>query len=237
VVPGNTPSYSREEVTLAAREVVARLMFELGGGGLAARFVRDYAARYRRRALTAHVPRFRDLVSSIGREALLAAVAIIEAELPRRLGARVLLARRGARPAVDHQHVFRVEFFEQLAHRMEWEQEDLDAFWRDLDLYARVAARPRFALQAGSQKGKVRQLRHRPSARVAANSFGPFADRCAFLLDSPLLEKARRAAASFHRQVEAAARNSLRAGFRAARARVAPRQKLPRSRKVSRHRR
>jgi len=230
-----SPVYSRDEITIAARETVARLMVELGGGGLAARFVREYAARYRRRALTEHVPRFRDLVSSIAREALLSAATTIDAEMSRRLGARVLLARRGARPAIDHQHIFRVEFFEQLARRLEWEQEDLDAFWRDLDLYARVAARPRFALQAGSRRGKIRQLRHRPSARMAANGFGPFADRCAFLLDSPLLEKARRAAARFHGQVEAAARKSLRAGFRAARARVAPRKPRPRRRKVSRH--
>ncbi len=209
--------YTRDEIVLAARDCSARVAAALGGGGLAARFVRNYAESSGRRALLAHPAHFRNLIQTIGREALLAMAARIEAGLPRRFsaeGGRRGFPKTGAtNEAAALANLFRVEFYGKLAETLDWEHEQLEDFWRDMDLYARAG-------KVRRRRGERTRLgvRHRrDSQKVRSGPAGPFADRCAFLLDSSLLEKARRAAAKFHAELERAAQRALAAAFRRAR--------------------
>ena len=210
-----TENYTRENMTIAARETAARLSVALGGGGLAAQFVRRYAEANHRRALLAHPARHRELIERIGREALLALAASVEKDLPRRLGIPRAIARREnprsgggsgllreAQDAVLANH-FRVEFYGRLAELFDWDRAELEDFWRDLDLYTRVVRAPR-----------PRKLWRGARRRKTDRHLGAFADRCAFLLDSSLLERARRAAAELHGELERTARRAVSAGFR-----------------------
>ncbi|HVN09111.1 MAG TPA: hypothetical protein VMV61_09075 [Patescibacteria group bacterium] len=185
-----------EHLKEAARAVALHLSAALGGGGLAARFILRYAERYRRASLTAHLPRYRELVAMIHRECLLALVARVESDLPRLLRAGGAPARALASGEDPLLRRFRVEFYECLAETLEWRQEELERFWHDLDLYSQClrarGARPR--------RGK--------------SDLGPFADRCGFMLDPAMLDRARRAAAKLHQELDAKARSILRTAFR-----------------------
>ncbi len=185
-----------EQLKDAARAVALHLCAALGGGGLAARFILDYAERNRRATITAHLPRYTELVSMIHRECLLAVVARVESDIPRLLRAGGTPARALASGEDPLLRRFRVEFYEHLAELLGWRQEQLDRFWCDLDLYMQC-------------------LRARSAAPARKKSdLGPFADRCAFMLDPSMLERARRAAARFHEQLDAKTRKILRAAFR-----------------------
>jgi hypothetical protein len=201
--------FTRENVALAADETAVRMAAALDGGGLAAGFVRRYAEKNRRHALVAHPARHRELIERINREALLAMVARFERDLPRRFD-RAPAKDRRRRLRLDSDDFalanhFRVEFYGRLAELFDWKREELTDFWRDLDLYT-GAARAR-------RPGRLpRGLRRRKRAR----NFGVFADRCAFLLDSSLFQRARRAAARLHADLERNAMLAARAGFRSA---------------------
>ncbi|HXZ20039.1 MAG TPA: hypothetical protein VEG63_08815 [Candidatus Acidoferrales bacterium] len=184
-----------EQLKDAARTVALHLSAALGGGGLAARFILDYAERYRRAAITAHLPRYTELVSMIHRECLLAMVARVEADIPRVLRAGGTPARALASGEDPLLRRFRVEFYEHLAELLGWRQEQLDRFWHDLDLYMQCQ-------------------RAQSAAPAKKKDLGPFADRCGFMLDPSMLERARRAAARFHDQLEAKARKILRSALR-----------------------
>lgn len=197
-----------EAIARRAQETAERLVAMLGGGGLAAGFVRRYAEAHRRRALLAHAGRYRELMVRISREALLAMAARVEHDLSRRFGAgsRNRIRRAAQRDKTSDAALanqFRVEFYGRLAQLLDWQREELEDFWRDLDLYAGAA---RFRGQRNTQRGsrERKQDRH----------MGAFADRCAFLLDSPLLERARRAAAKLHGELESTARKTMNSAFR-----------------------
>jgi hypothetical protein len=188
-----------EHLKEAARGVALHLCAALGGGGLAARFILDYAGRNRRAALTAHLPRYTELVAMIHRECLLAMVARVEADLPGLLHAGGTPARALASGEDPLLRRFRVEFYEHLAELLAWRREQLERFWHDLDLYTQC-----LRARSASPKRKKTDL-------------GPFADRCAFMLDPAMLDRARRSAARFHHALEANAHRILRAAFRVAR--------------------
>jgi hypothetical protein len=186
-----------EQVREAAKGTALRIGAALGGGGRAAGFILRYTEQNRREALTAHMPRYRELIAMIDRECLLAMVARVEMDLPRRLH----VAERPARTIADEEDPllrrFRISFYEQLAALLEWGREDLDRFWGNLDLYMQCMRAA--GARRGGKKGEL----------------GPFADRCGFMLDPAMLNRARRAAARFHIHLEATARKILRAAFRA----------------------
>jgi hypothetical protein len=94
--------------------------------------------------------------------------------------------------------LFRQEFYVAMGTALHWEQEDLDAFWRDRELYE--------SLKPVERKKPGR-------GKFAAPPSGPFADRCGFLLDPSLLEFARRAAAKFRTELHAVASAVLAAAF------------------------
>jgi hypothetical protein len=185
-----------EHLKEAARSVALHLSAALGGGGLAARFILQYAGRHRRAALTAHLPRYRELVAMIDRECLLAMAARMEAELPRWLRAGGTPARALASGEDPLLRRFRVEFYESLAETRDWPREELDRFWHDLDLYVQC----------------LRARKARPGRKKA--DLGPFADRCGFMLDPAMLDRARRAAARLHQELDAKTRGILRTAFR-----------------------
>jgi hypothetical protein len=141
------------------------------------RFVDSYVVENGRYALQVHASLYRDLLALLQREALLAltvrALAIIcnESQPAGKAKPRPMLRRDAT--------AFRRKFLASLTRQQGWTAGDALDFQRDLQMYeellARAAATPR---------------RRKPFE--AADH--PFVDRCAFLLDSSFMEKARLAA-------------------------------------------
>ena len=110
-------------------------------------------------------------------------------------------AAKTARQQVAERQIlelFRQEFYVALGTALHWDQEDLDSFRHDRELYE--------SLKPVERKKPGR-------GRFAAPPSGPFADRCGFLLDPSLLEFARRAAAKFRTELHAVANAVLAAAF------------------------
>ena len=141
------------------------------------RFVDSYVVDNGRQALQVHASLYRDLLAILQREALLAAcVRVLELSLfetveNSRGKARIVL-RKGAES-------FRRKFLSALARQQNWNAGDALDFQSDLKMYEDLLARA-----AASRRPR--------KPYEAANH--PFVDRCAFLLDSAFLEKARLAA-------------------------------------------
>ncbi len=141
------------------------------------RFVDSYVVENGRHALQVHASLYRDLLTLLQREALLAltvrALAIVCDE-PRPAGKAKPrpMARRDAT-------AFRRKFLASLARQRGWTAGDALDFQRDLQMYEDLLAR-------------AAETRRRRKPFEAADH--PFVDRCAFLLDSSFMEKARLAA-------------------------------------------
>jgi hypothetical protein len=141
------------------------------------RFVDSYVIENGRHALQVHASLYRDLLTLLQREALLAlTVRTLEivCDEPRPAGKakpRPMLRRDAA--------AFRRKFLAALARQQGWTAGDALDFQRDLQMYRELLAR------AASTR------RNRKPFEVANH---PFVDRCAFLLDSSFMEKARLAA-------------------------------------------
>ena len=141
------------------------------------RFVDSYVVENGRQALQVHASLYRDLLTILQREALLAAcvrvleLASFETVENNRGKARVVV-RKGAES-------FRRRFLSALARQQNWNAGDALDFQSDLKMYEDLLARA-----AASRRPR--------KPYEAANH--PFVDRCAFLLDSAFLEKARLAA-------------------------------------------
>ena len=197
-----------------AREAAALLLAKLDREEMVARFVDGYSSEYSRPGRADQPGHYRERVETIRREAILAMVSRIEATLPARLSARATNpsgskeARKGkkkgrsprkpsrdvANPLLD---LFREEFFVALGQALNWGKEDAQGFWRDLDVYEKLAARA----SSGAKR----------AAESAA--YGPFAERVAILLDPSLMEEARRASAKFQLELNAASDSVLKKVF------------------------
>ncbi len=204
---------------MRAREAAALLLAALDRDEMVARFLDVYAAQHRRPGRADHPVFYRDQLATIRRESILAMVQRIEAALPARLKvsvtvrganqprkakkgkkARKIKPRRNAAMelAIPFLDLFREEFFVALGRSLDWTDRDAEEFWRDLELCEQLAAlEPRRPTQRTS--------------RTAAS--GPFVDRVAMLLDPSLMEQARRAAAGFQLELNAAADRILRKAF------------------------
>jgi len=141
------------------------------------RFVDSYVIENGRHAIQVHASLYRDLLTLLQREALLAltvrALEIVCNE-PRGQGKfkpRPMLRRDAV--------VFRRKFLAALARQQGWTAGDALDFQRDLQMYEELLAR-------------ANSTRRSRKPFEAANH--PFVDRCAFLLDSSFMEKARLAA-------------------------------------------
>ncbi len=141
------------------------------------RFVDSYVVENSRHALQVHATLYRELLALLQREALLAltvrALAIICNE-PHSAGKskpRVMLRRDAT--------AFRRKFLASLTRQQGWTAGDALDFQRDLQMYEELLARV--------------AAKHRSRKPFEAADH-PFVDRCAFLLDSSFMEKARLAA-------------------------------------------
>lgn len=169
----------------APAELAKRLAEGLQGERIVPRFVDSYVVEHGRHALQVHASLYRDLLELLRREALLAVTAraleITYAEpLPAgRAKPRPMLRKDGA--------AFRRKYLAALTRQQKWSAGDALDFQTDLQMYEDLLAR-------NSASRRTRK------PFEAANH--PFVDRCAFLLDSSFLEKARVAASRALNELE-----------------------------------
>lgn len=161
----------------APAELVQRLTEGLQRERIVPRFVDSYVVEHGRHALQVHASLYRDLQELLRREALLAVTArALEITYAEPLPA----GRAKPRPMLRKDAVaFRRKFLAALTRQQEWSAGDALDFQTDLQIYEDLLAR----------NSSTRRNR---KPFEAANH--PFVDRCAFLLDSSFLEKARMAA-------------------------------------------
>jgi hypothetical protein len=156
-----------------ARDIAEALLRER----IVPRFVDSYVIENGRHALQAHASNYRDLLKLLQREALLALAAralelvCSEPQPAGRSKPRPMLRRDAA--------TFRRKFLAGLTRQQGWTAGDALEFQSDLQMYEQLIERANLA-------------RRSRKPFEAANH--PFVDRCAFLLDSPFMEKARLAA-------------------------------------------
>jgi hypothetical protein len=149
------------------------------------RFVDSYVVDNGRHALQVHASLYRDLLTILQREALLAAcVRAIEIAsfetITSSKGKQKIVIRKGA-------DAFRRKFLSALARQQNWNAGDALDFQSDLRMYEDLL-------------GRAAASRRPRKPYEAANH--PFVDRCAFMLDSGFLEKARLAASRALAHVE-----------------------------------
>jgi hypothetical protein len=168
----------------APTELAARLAEALSRERIVPRFVDSYVENEGRYGLQVHAALYRDLLGLLYREALLAATVraleVAGTETPASAKAKPRLVSK--KEAAN----FRRKFLAALTRQQKWNAGDALDFQRDLHLYEDLVAR-----NATSRRRKPFE---------AANH--PFVDRCAFLLDSSFLEKARLAASRALMDVE-----------------------------------
>jgi hypothetical protein len=214
--------YRPRELVVRAREAAVMLLATLERNEMVARFLDVYAAEYRRAGRADHPARYREQFNTISREAILAMVLRVEAALPTRLKVRVSVrgssrgVGRSSKPkkgkksakrkikqagwdmAIPLLDLFREEFFVALGQAMDWNADDANEFWHDLELYEKLGAR-------------APQRRAGRTSRAIAS--GPFVDRVGLLLDPSLMDQARRAAGKFEAELNGAADRVLRKVF------------------------
>jgi hypothetical protein len=167
-------------------EVASRIAAALERGRLVPRFVDSYVVEHGRFALQVHASLYRDLLALLQREALLAATARaleISSVVPpksRREKPR-LISRKDAA-------LFRRKYLAALTRLQKWTAGDALDFQNDLQMYEDLI-----------QRAAATRRSRKPFE--AANH--PFVDRCAFLMDSSFLEKARLAASRALGDIEA----------------------------------
>lgn len=215
-------SYRPRELVVRAREAAVMLLGTLEHSELVPRFLDMYAAENRRPGRADHPVRYREQFNTIQREAMLAMVLRVQAALPTRLKVHVSVrgssratarrskAKKGKKVAkrkpqqtgwdlaIPLLDLFREEFFVALGQALDWNDDDADQFWHDLELYEKLGTRPP-------------QRRAGRASRVIAS--GPFVDRVGLLLDPSLMDQARRAAGKFEGELNSAADRVLRKVF------------------------
>jgi len=140
------------------------------------RFVDSYVVEHGRFGLQVHAALYKDLLTLMQREALIA-MSAHALELATQEWQPNAKSKPRPMPRKDAT-LFRRKFLDGLTRSQRWNMGDALDFQRDLQLYEDLIAR-----SANSRRRK---------AFEAANH--PFVDRCAFLLDSSFMEKARMAA-------------------------------------------
>ena len=211
--------YRPRELVIRAREAATFLLSALNRKEMVERFLDIYAAEHRRPGRADQPNLYREQRERIRREAILAMVLRLESALPARLKVRVTVkdarrtraskgkkkSRKAKRPnraalelAFPILDLFREEFFVALGQALNWNDEDAQDFWRDLEIYEKLS---------------LRTADGRSVRKSQASASGPFVDRTALLLDPSLMEQARRAAGKFQLELNAAADGVLRKIF------------------------
>lgn len=170
---------SKQTAKDTAAELARLLPDTLQRERLVPRFVDSYVVEHGRYCLQVHAALYRDLLALLHREALLA-MSALTIELAAR-GSDAPASPKSKKPrtmSMAEAAAFRRAFLAALTRQQKWNMADALDFQRDLQMYQELAAR-----SASTRRRKPFE---------AANH--PFVDRCAFLLDSSFLEKARVAA-------------------------------------------
>ena len=166
----------KQSTTNAAVELAARLTEALQRERIVPRFVDSYVVEHGRHGLQVHAALYRDLLDLLQREAL---IAISVRAMEVLTSAYQPTAKSKPRPMLKKDATaYRRKYLAALARHKKWTAGEALDFQRDFQIYEDLIAR------SGSGR------RRKPFE--AANH--PFVDRCAFLLDSSFLEKARVAA-------------------------------------------
>jgi hypothetical protein len=167
----------KTDLASRASALAQRLSEALHRERIVPRFVDSYVVEHGRYGLQVHASLYKDLLTLLQREALLAICAqaldlvsngAMNLENPKRKP----LSRKDAA-------TFRQKFLAALARQQQWNAGSALEFQSDLQMYEAIL------LKASQQKRRRKPFE-------AANH--PFVDRCAFLLDSSFLENARLAA-------------------------------------------
>lgn len=171
-MPGKT-----QNVSDLAGELAQRLPEALVGERIIPRFVDSYVVEHGRHALQVHASLYRDRLALLQREALLAlTVMTFENACFEPTASKKSKPRPMSQKDVT---VFRRKFLTILARTQKWTVGDAMDFQTDLQIYEQLIRR------------NSANRRTRKSFEVTNH---PFVDRCAFLLDSSFMEKARFAA-------------------------------------------
>lgn len=185
----------RQSTTDAAAELARQLHEALLRERIVPRFVDSYVVEHGRHALQVHAVMYRDLLALLQREALLALSARaleIVCDEPRAQG------RSKPRPMARREAaLFRKKFLASLVRQQGWTVGEALDFQRDLQTFAELIARV----------GPARRSR-----KPFETANHPFVDRCAFLMDSSFLEKARLAASRTLTELENLAAQVCEAG-------------------------
>jgi hypothetical protein len=169
-------SPAKQSATDVTAELAARLSQALVRERIVPRLVDSYVVEHGRHGLQVHAALYRDLLGLLEREALIAlsvrAMEVLTASYQPtpKSKPRPMLRKDAA--------AYRRRYLAALARNEKWTVGEALDFQRDFQIYEDLIAR------SGSGR------RRKPFE--AANH--PFVDRCAFLLDSSFLEKARIAA-------------------------------------------
>jgi hypothetical protein len=166
-----------QNVSDLAGELAQRLPEALIGERIIPRFVDSYVVEHGRHALQVHASLYRDRLALLQREALLALTVLTFAQA----GSEPTASKK-LKPRLMSQKdmtTFRRKFLAALARQQKWTVGDAMDFQTDLQIYEQLISR------------NSATRRTRKSFEVANH---PFVDRCAFLLDSSFMEKARFAA-------------------------------------------
>ena len=166
-------SAAKQPSTDAATELAAQLTEALQRERIVPRFVDSYVVEHGRHGLQVHAALYRDLLALLQREALIAA-SVHAMEMI--TGDYQPTAKSKPRPmAKKDAAAYRRKYLGALARHQKWSIGEALDFQKDFQIYEELIAR--------SASGRRRK------PYEAANH--PFVDRCAFLLDSSFLEKAR----------------------------------------------
>lgn len=169
---------AKQTTTDATADLAARLTEALRRERVVPRFVDSYVVEHGRHGLQVHAALYRDLLELLQREALLAASVRAMEVLT---SAYQPTAKSKPRPMMRKDATaFRRKYLAALARHEKWTAGEALDFQRDFQIYEDLIARS----AAGRRRKPFEAANH------------PFVDRCAFLLDSSFLEKARVAASA-----------------------------------------
>lgn len=192
-----------EQATVLAQRLTEALSRER----IVPHFVDSYVEQHGRYGLQVHASLYRDLLTLLHREALLAISAkVLELVTKAGLNNPPSLKPLNRRDAA----VFRQKYFAAITRLQKWNAGEALDFQTDLQMYEEIVARAAYP------------PRRRKSFEVANH---PFVDRCAFVLDSSFMEKARVAASNALTDLE-----TLTARVTEELANFVPEEKLPRKR-------
>ncbi|HEY1924412.1 MAG TPA: hypothetical protein VGG58_04110 [Candidatus Acidoferrum sp.] len=179
------PRGNRNNAADAPVELAGKLIDALTRERVVPRFVDGYVEEHQRYGLQVHAALYRDLIGLLQREALIAMtvrafeVTVDPPPAPRGKPKPYCLPKKDV-------PVFRRKFLTALTRQQKWGIGEALDFQRDLQMYESLIAR-----NANSRRRKAFEV-----------SNHPFVDRCAFLLDSSFIEKARMAASRALTEVE-----------------------------------